>query len=144
MRKPVLAVVALAILVAGCGSLGTGLPGCRAPIGDPNAATVLSVQAVPQAAYSPCLNSLQLGWDEVDFQVEKGLARLEFERNLDSFLEVRLTPSCDIGDATEVASEIEGISRYEDIYEVKEELRVTLVPESERPKIYAQTLAGPA
>ncbi len=134
--------VALCLLITACGRLGTGLPGCRTPASEPNAATVLSLQAVPEAEYAPCINSLQLGWDEVDFEVERGLALLEFEHGIESFLEVRLTPSCDIGGATEVPSGIEGVSRYENVYQVTDAIHVTIIPDGERPLTYADSLAA--
>jgi len=141
-RKTVLMLVALAALGAGCGRLGTGLPACRAPVSDPTAATVLSLQAVPEARYTPCLNALQVGWDEVEFKVERGLAKLEFTRDLDSFLNVSLTPSCDVGEATEVPSGVDGVRRFENITQVEDDIRVTIVPDGERPRIYALSLAA--
>ncbi len=138
----VVALLAIALLTSACSRLGTGLPGCRTPASDPNAATVLSLQAVPEAEYAPCLNSLQLGWDEVEFQAERGLVTLDFEHGLDEFLQVRLTPSCDIGDAIEVPSELEGVSRYEDVFQVTDDIRVTIIPDGERPRLYANELAA--
>lgn len=134
--------VALAALGAGCGRLGTGLPACRAPVSDPTAATVLSLQAVPGARYTPCVNALQVGWEEVEFEVERGRATLEFKRDLDSFLNVTLTPGCDVGRAAEVESGMDGVRRFEDIFQVSEEIRVTIIPDGERPRIYALSLAS--
>lgn len=141
-RKLVLAVTMLAMVSAACGRLGTGLPACDTPAGNPSSATVLTLQAVPNAAYSPCINSIQLGWDDVEFEVSRDLMMLEFGREFSSFLEVSLTPSCDIGDALEVPSGIDGVARFEDIHEVTNEIRVTIIPESERPRIFAQTMIG--
>ena len=118
-RRFVLAVGVVALVSAGCGRLGVGLPACDTVASDPTTASVLTLQAVPAADYAPCLNSLKLGWDEVDFEVERGLMTLEFgtKRELEfrSFLEVRLTPSCDIGDAIAVPSGMDGIDRFDDI-----------------------------
>ena len=139
-RKAVLAGVVMTLLLSACGRLGTGLPACDTPSNDPNSATVLTLQAVPEAAFSPCVNSIPLGWDEVEFDVESDLMRLELGREFSSFLEVRLTPSCDVSSATETASEVAGIARYESINEVKDEIRVALIPNAERPQIYARTL----
>ncbi len=140
-KRILLIVMLLGIVAAGCGRLGTGLPACESPATDPTAATILTLQAVPTADYSPCINSLKLGWDEVEFDVERGLARLEIGRGVSSFLELRLTPSCDIGDAVEVATRYEDIAKYEDVVQVTEEIRVTIVPDGERPRVHALSLA---
>jgi hypothetical protein len=130
------------IIAGGCGRLGTGLPSCRTPSSDPNPATVLTLQAVPEAKYTPCLNALELGWDEVDFHVESGRASLDFRRDLRPFLEVALTPSCDVGKAVEVPSGIDDVTRYENIFQVSDAISVTIIPDGERPRIYALSLAA--
>ncbi len=139
-RKLLLAAVFLALASGACGRLGTGLPACDTPTSNPSSATVLALQAVPRAEYSPCINSIQLGWDEVEFEVRSNLVMLEFGREFSSFLEVSLTPSCDIGDAVEVPSGVDGVARFEDIVQVTDEIRVTIIPESERPRIFAGSL----
>ena len=141
MRR-LLLVLAVAVVASGCGTLGTGLPACGAPPTSPNAANVLSVQALPGAAYAPCLNSLELDWDEVEFSARSGLVRLEFERGTNTFLDVRLTATCDIGDAKEVRSGLEDVTRYEDVIVVEEEVRLTIVPDGERPLAHALGLAA--
>ncbi|MDJ0663855.1 MAG: hypothetical protein QNJ75_04795 [Acidimicrobiia bacterium] len=140
--RRLLLVVAVAVVASACGRLGTGLPACGAPPSSPNAANVLSVQALPEAAYAPCLNSLELDWDEVEFSARSGLVRLEFERGTDTFLDVRLTATCDIGDAKEVRSGQEDVTRYEDVVVVEEEVRLTIVPDGERPLAHALGLAS--
>ncbi len=137
-----LLIASLAILASACGRLGTGLPACGVPPDSPNAATVLSVQAVPSAAYSPCLNALELDWDEVEFSAKSGLVHLEFERGTDTFLHVRLTEACHIGDAQEVRSGHEDVARYEDVVVVEEEVRLTIVPDGDRPLAHALGLAA--
>ncbi len=101
---------------------------------------VLSLQAVPEAAYSPCINSIPLGWDEVKFEVERGQVTLELGRELSSFLDVTLTPSCDIGEAAEVPSGIDDIARYEAINQVGSEIRIAIIPTAERPRTHAVTM----
>lgn len=143
MRRLHLALVVVpALLAAACGNVGVGLPGCQTPLANPAEATLLALQAVPTADYAPCLNSLKLGWDEVDYEVESGMARIEIGREFSSFLEVRLTESCDVGDAVEVPSDVEDVTRYESITAVGSEIRVTLIPTGERPRIHALTLAA--
>lgn len=141
-RRLWLGIAVFAVATSACGRLGTGLPSCRTPPTNPNAAIVLSLQAVPDAEYIPCLNSLELGWEEVDFAVESGKATLKFEHDLHRFLEVTLTPSCDVGDAAAVPSGFDGVTRYEDVFAVTEAVRVTIIPEGERALIYSQGLAA--
>jgi hypothetical protein len=140
-RSLVIGLIIVATM-AGCSRLGTGLPSCRIPASNPNAAMVLSLQAVPEAEYSPCVNALPLGWEEVDFEVESGLATLDFRRSLEPFLKVSLTPECDPGEAVEVPSGLPDVRRFEDIYQVTDAIAVTIIPDGERPRIYALSLAA--
>ncbi len=145
-KRLVLVVTAIALVTAGCGRLGLGLPACDTGTSSPTGASVLTLQAVPRADYAPCLNSLKLGWDHVEFEVQSDLMSLEFGRQRElefqPFLEVRLTPSCDVGDAVEVPSGMDDIDRFDDITQVTDEIRVTIVPDGERPRIFANGLAG--
>jgi hypothetical protein len=100
----------------------------------------LTLQAVPTAEFAPCINSLKLGWDEVDFAAESGLASIEIGRELDSFLTITLTESCDVGDAVAVPSDVPEISRFEDIARVSTEIGVTIIPIGERPLIHVRSL----
>jgi hypothetical protein len=134
--------VVIGVLAAGCGRLGTGLPACGISPQDPSSATVLAVQALPGATYSPCLNSLELDWDEVEFSAQSGKVRLEFERGIETFLEVELTATCEIGDATEVRSGRDDVRRYEDVVAIDEEIRLTIVPDGELPRTHALSLAA--
>ena len=140
-RRTMIAVGALAIMVAACGRLGVGLPSCDTPFNNPEPATILALQAVPSADYAPCLNSLKLGWDDVEYEYESGLAKIEIGREFSSFLEVRLTESCDIGDAVPVPSDNPDVERFENITAVQSEVRLTLIPTGERPRIHALMLA---
>lgn len=140
-RRHVLAVLLLSLAAAGCSRVGVGLPSCDTPPSRPSVAGILSLQAVPHAEFAPCIRSLKLGWDEVDFHVESGLARLRIGREFSRFLDVTLTPSCDVGDATRMPSGLTGVDRYEDITRVDPEIGVTLIPTGERPRIYALALA---
>jgi hypothetical protein len=139
-RKAALVGLMSALLLTGCGRLGTGVPACDTPSTNPSSATVLTAQAVPEAAYAPCINAIPLGWDEVEFDVERGQMRLELGREFSSFLDVTLTPACDIGDAIEVPSEIDDIARYEAIDEISNEIRIAIIPNAERPRTHAIAL----
>jgi hypothetical protein len=145
-RRLAIVVGALMLVGAGCGRLGLGLPACDTPTSNPTTASVITAQAVPEADYAPCLNSLKLGWDEVEFEVESDLMTLEFGRKSEfefqSFLEVRLTPSCNVGDAVPVPSGMDDVERFDNIEHVTGEIRVTIIPDGERPRIFAQTMAN--
>lgn len=141
-RLGAILVTALALASSGCGgTIGLGLPACETPVNNPSAAVVLVAQAVPTAHYAPCINSVKLGWDEIELSVKSGRAALEIGREFSDFLHVSLTESCDIADATPVASGLEGINRYESIQQVANEIRVTIIPTGERPRIHALSLA---
>lgn len=140
-RRLMILACAVALASVACGRLGLGLPGCQTPAADPTSATVIALQAVPAADYAPCINELKLGWDEVDFDVESGEVTIEIGRQLESFLTVRLTESCDVGDAIPVSSELPDVERYENISAVGSEIRVTIIPTGERPRIHALRMA---
>ena len=78
----------------------------------------------------------------MEFSARSGLVHLEFERGTDTFLDVSLTATCDIGDAKEVRSGHEDVTRYEDVVAVEEEVRLTIVPDGERPLAHALSLAA--
>ena len=141
-RGGAILVIALAVAASGCGgNLGLGLPACETPVSNPSPAIVLVAQAVPTAHYAPCINSVKLGWDEIELSVKSGRAALEIGREFADFLHVSLTESCDITEATPVPSGLDGINRYESIHEVTNEIRVTIIPTGERPRIHALSLA---
>ncbi|MEA2003237.1 MAG: hypothetical protein U9N84_15305 [Actinomycetota bacterium] len=132
--------VAAALLASACGRLGVGLPGCEIEVRNPTSANILSLQAVPDAEYAPCINSLQLGWDDINFMAESGKAGLEIGRDFSPFLRVHVTESCDLGDAVGVPSGAPDINRYEDIEKVVSDIRIRLIPTGERPLIHARTM----
>jgi len=141
VTRRLLLILTVSLIAVGCGRLGTGLPSCRIAPEDPNAAIVLTLQAVPQAEYTPCINALQVGWEGVIFEAESGRASLTFQHDLSPFLAVTLTPACDVGDAVEVSSGRDDVQRYEDIYQVVDDIGVTIIPMGERPRIHALNLA---
>ncbi|MDJ0497525.1 MAG: hypothetical protein QNJ89_06830 [Acidimicrobiia bacterium] len=142
MRLRILLTVVMALLATACSNnITLGLPACDRPPTDPTGANVLVAQAVPRAAYAPCINSLKLGWDEVELNVESGRASLEIGREFSRFLEVSLTETCDVSSATPVDSSLEGASRYEDLTIVRQEIPIRLIPTGERPRLHALMLA---
>lgn len=143
MRKRIfILIIGASLAASSCGSQpGLGLPACDTPVDNPTPVTVLLAQAVPTADYAPCINSVKLGWDEVDLMVESGRATLEIGREFSRFLDVSLTKSCDVEGAIPVASGLDGIDRYEDIRQVSSEIRLTIIPSGERPRIHALGMA---
>jgi hypothetical protein len=132
--------IVVALLGTGCGR-GVGLPSCETAPSNPDSATLLALQAVPTADYAPCLNSVKLGWDDVDYRFESGMVTIEIGRELSAFLEVRLTEKCDIGSAIPVPSGMPDVARYEAIDQVVSDIRVTIIPTGERPRIHALMMA---
>ena len=132
--------IVVALLGTGCGR-GVGLPSCETATSNPDSATLLALQAVPTADYAPCLNSVKLGWDEVDYEFESGMVTIEIGREMSAFLEVRLTEACDIGSAIPVPSGMPDVERYEAIDQVVSDIRVTIIPTGERPRIHALMMA---
>lgn len=127
----------LALLVAGA-TLVSLLPACKAslniggpPTGGPTCpartdptpkhiggALLLTAQAVPSAEFLPCLRALPGGWTFHDMVVRKGKARilLDFGRDGDKAATVTLTRTCDVGDAMEIFSDVDGSRRYERVH----------------------------
>ena len=138
-RRAVWALVALSTLLASCGTIGLGEAECSPR--DTSAATSLNVQAVPSARYTPCLNELRLGWDEVDFFAEDGRAGIRISRSFTPFLTATVTESCDVKNALPVDSGRPDIDRYEDVSFQRAEVGITIIPSGENPLIHARTLA---
>lgn len=139
-RPSSLVIAATALLLASCGRLGMGLPECEPVAQSPSGAMILSAQAVPTAEYAPCINSLQLGWDNLDFEVETGRAGFSIVRAIEPFFTATLTERCDIGDATAVPHPL--VEKYESIHSVGADIEVTIIPSADRPRLHAEALAA--
>lgn len=140
-RRVVLIVVALSLVLTACSNLGLGEAECAVPAANVTPANVLTVQAVPTAKYTPCLNELRLGWDSVSWFARSGEAGFAISRSVSPFLEVTVTESCDVGVATLVDSGYPDIERYEDISSELGAVAITLVPSGELQLQNAQSLA---
>jgi len=101
---------------------------------------ILSAQAVPTAEYAPCINSLQLGWDNLDFEAENGRAGFSISHTFEPFFSATLTETCDIGDATSVPHPL--VEKYQSIHSVGSDIEVTILPSGKRPFFHAVDLAG--
>jgi hypothetical protein len=100
----------------------------------------MTVQAVPTAKYTPCLNELRLGWDSVDWFAEEGRAGIEIAKNFDPFLTATVTESCDVSNAVAVDSGNPDIQRFEDIESQQAEIEIAIVPSGEQPLAAARRL----
>ena len=104
---------------------------------------VLQMQAVDTAEYVPCLNDLSAGWDYEDVRSERGKSRfwLDSDRLGPRFLEVTLTPSCTVGDATErVTDAATGVTEYRRVEVVSSTFTAVVVPVTPRVADYAREL----
>lgn len=142
MRRRVVLVVAVFALVLGScgGDFGARLPGCEVTVRNPNFTTLLSLEAVPTARYTPCINALPLGWDNADFHAESGEASIEFARQAAVFLRVTVTETCDVTGAVETAGPQDDIRRYERVESRSAAISVTVVPSAQRPLLWSRSL----
>jgi hypothetical protein len=146
-RLLILSVIAL--VASGCANtnLGLGEAACTDSVsGDVDTATVLNVQAVPTAKYTPCINELRLGWDSVNGFAEDGRAGFKIEDSHRTFLTATVTESCDLSDAVAVDSGHPDIERFEDIEQRSIDIKIVIVPSGEQPlsasRAYVDDLAG--
>ncbi len=140
MRRQLLAVLALSLLLGGCSNLGLGEASCLPPDRGVSSANILTIQAVPEAKYTPCIDELRLGWDTVEWFAEDGRAGIKVTRSISPFLTVTVTPSCDVSGATRVESDYEDIDRYEEIELQPVDIGITIIPSAERPLLASRLL----
>jgi hypothetical protein len=142
----VITVAVLASALTGCNRLGLGEADCTPPDRSVSGATILVVQAVPSARYTPCLEEPRLGWDEVVWFFEDGRAGMEIYDSDRPFLTVTVTGSCDVSGAELAPSRYPDIVRHEDIESQSPEVGITIVPAGEAPlataRRYVDELAG--
>lgn len=140
MRRVLLTLVAATLVMSGCSNLGLGEASCLPPERGVSSANILTIQAVPDAKYTPCLDELRLGWDTVEWFAEDGRAGFKITRSISPFLTAIVTPSCDVSGATRVDSGFPDIERYEAIESQDPEIGVAIVPSAERPLLSARLL----
>lgn len=142
MRRPIL-VFAIVLASSGCSNLGLGQTDCGSVMGDVSSSNILTVQAVPTAKYTPCVNELPLGWDQLDWFAESGRAGIQILRFSPSstFLTATVTESCDVSDAIAVESGSVDIDRFEDIEFQPVAIEIAIVPSGEEPLSSARQLA---
>lgn len=144
--RPAAALATFALILGGCAnsSLGTGgIPTCDTA-GDLRSVTLLQFQAVPEATWGPCIETLQADWDYRAQVAKQGEARfwLESQDLGFPFLEVTLTPACDPGDAERVPHPVEGVERFIDVRDRAQVPRVVIVPVAARHRQRAREIAA--
>ncbi len=141
MRRPTI-LVAIVLLQGGCSNLGLGEADCSAVIPDVSSSNILTVQAVPTAKYTPCVNELPLGWDTAESFAESGRGGIRIVRGTPSrtFLTATVTDSCDVSEAVAVESGFADIDRFEDIELRAVGIKISMVPSGEEPLSSAQEL----
>ncbi|MDJ0959927.1 MAG: hypothetical protein QNJ88_04650 [Acidimicrobiia bacterium] len=138
-RRMVLMLVVAALVAASCGNLGLGQPDCISRGQDVSTATVMTVQAVPSARYTPCLNEVRLEWDAINWSAETGRAGFDLLRRDRVFLSAEVRPACDPS-GVEVDSGFDDIRRFEDVQFQQTNIGITIIPSGERPQIRARLL----
>ena len=148
MIKRAALMAAIGVLAAACANnqLGLSVPVCPA---DPNVfdsvtgAIILQMQAVETAEYVPCLNELNAGWSYEDLVPEHGKSRfwLDSDRMGSRFVEVTLTPQCDVGAAPQIgASRTADVAEFRRVELVGSSATIVIVPVTGREVGYAQTI----
>ena len=148
MSRRLVPLLVLLVVAAGCANdaLGRSVPACPINpdvISSISSTMVLQMQAVDTAEFVPCLNDLNAGWEYNDLFPERGKSRftLDSDRLGSGFLEVTLTPACDVGDATERVTQAEtGVTEYRNVEVVRSEVVVVVVPVTPRVAGYARVL----
>lgn len=120
MTRPLAAlVVVLALLASGCASAADAAPRCRGGRQQP---LVLMVQAVPGAAYVPCVNELPPDWLTTDLDIGRGEARMRLEvggpLGQEGRITVELAPTCDVSGMRELATGLDGVRRFDGVDDV--------------------------
>lgn len=113
-----LAVLTVGVLLSGCGRLrDSSVPLCPGP-GRDASALVLMAQAVPSAAYVPCVSEFPAGWSFGGQLIRNGHSEfwMESDRAGSRAVEVVLTRDCDTSRAVEVPQETgePPMNRYEE------------------------------
>ena len=141
MRR-LLIVITLALVASGCATnLGMGEAACADSLGtDVATATILNVQAVPTAKYTPCLDELRLGWDSVEGFAEDGEAGIRIMKSFETFLTVTVTETCDVSNAVAVDSGYEDIERFEDIELQPTNITILMIPSGQEPLSASRSL----
>jgi hypothetical protein len=110
-------------LLAGCVTVNLGAP-APVPNCDPSSgrvsdsfspAVVLMAQSVPSSTLLPCINALPVGWTFARLDANDHHARfwLSSDRGGERVVSVAVDRACDLGTATETASDQAGTRRFQ-------------------------------
>jgi hypothetical protein len=131
MRRRTALVLGSVVLLSGCARdvIGRTVPAC-----DPDqvgSTVILEAQSVPDVEYVPCINDLKAGWTYEHLKAESGEARfwISSDRVGERFLEVRLQPACEIGDAAQVESDEGSVPLFVDVENSDYILSLVVIPE---------------
>ena len=141
-RRTLMLVAVVALAASACSNLGLGEANCDSPSSDVSSSNIMTIQAVPNAKYTPCLHELRLGWDSVNWFAEDGRAGIDIMRSFDTFLTATVTDSCDVSSAVAVESTYPDIQRFEDIQSQAVDIQVSIVPSGQDPLAWAPLLIG--
>lgn len=145
-RTLVLLLAAAGVLSSSCAPevMGPGTPECADSAGAEIAtATIIQLQALPEAEWGPCIAELKVGWKYQDQFAESGrtVFWLDSDRVGDRFIEVELAGSCAVGDAERVGNPKTGIERFIRVDEEPGALPLIVVPVASRHVGDARALA---
>jgi hypothetical protein len=143
VRRPTI-LLAIVLLQGGCSNLGLGEADCGSVNAHVSSSNTLTVEAVPTAKYTPCVNGLPLGWDTAESFAESGRGGIRIVRGTPSstFLTATVTDSCDVSEAVAVESGFADIDRFEDIELQPVGIKISMVPSGAEPLFSAQELVG--
>ncbi len=87
----------------------------RAPDCGPGHAMILAAQAVPSAAFLPCIAALPSGWTTADPEIASGQASFVMNSGQAGLqtVTITLTATCDISGAQQIPSDQPGLRRFE-------------------------------
>jgi tRNA A-37 threonylcarbamoyl transferase component Bud32 len=87
----------------------------RAPDCGPGHAMILTAQAVPSAAFLPCIAALPSGWTTADPEIASGRASFVLNSGQAGLqtVTITLTATCDISGARQIPSDQPGLRRFE-------------------------------
>jgi hypothetical protein len=135
-RRFALLTLSCALVTVSCAQgVGPGTPVCTGDLSTaPETAVFLQLQAVPSAAFGPCIEELRVGWDYVRQFAESGRAVfwLDSDRVGDRFVEVNLKDSCDPGSAIPQGSGELGIDLFVRVDEEPVNIEIAVVPVARR------------
>ncbi len=136
--------LAIVLLQGGCSNLGLGEPDCGSINAHISSSNILTIQAVPTAKYTPCVNELPLGWDSAESFAESGRGGIRIDRGTpsDTFLTATVNDSCDVSEAVAVESGFPDIDRFEDIELRPVGIKISMVPSGAEPLSRAQELVA--